>query len=68
MMLTLQLLALVGAVQCLPWDGAKPTAVFDQPLGFQQPPQTTPAARVELRKRQAPGDTTCGYEDGISCE
>jgi hypothetical protein len=68
MMLALQLLAFVGAVQCLPWDGVKPTGVYDQLLGVQEPPKPTQTARLELRKRQASGDTTCGYEDAISCE
>ena len=68
MMLALQLLAFVGAVQCLPWDGVKPTGVFDKPLGFQEPPKATQAARLELHRRQVPGDVTCGYGDGISCE
>lgn len=66
-MFTLKFLAFVGAVQGLPWDGVKPTGVFDQPFGLhQQPPKPTQAA-VDLRKRQAAGDVTCGYEDGISC-
>ncbi len=67
MMLAIQLLAFAGAVQSLPWDGVKPTGVFDQPLGHKEPPKPTQAA-VELRKRQAVGDSTCGYEDGISCK
>jgi hypothetical protein len=68
MMLALQLLAFVGAVQCLPWDGVKPTAIVDQPLGFQEPPKPTRAAAPELLKRQAPGDATCGYVSGILCK
>jgi hypothetical protein len=68
MMLALQLFAFAGAVQCLPWDGVKPTGVFDQPLGFQDPPKTTQAAGLELHRRQATGDVTCGYKDSISCE
>ena len=34
----------------------------------RRPPKATQAARLELHRRQAAGDVTCGYEDGISCE
>jgi hypothetical protein len=56
----LRLLALAAVVQCLPWDGDKPTGIFHYPLGQPQPPPT-PAPLGRLVRKQEVGDSTCGY-------
>jgi hypothetical protein len=42
-MVVFHLLALAGVVQCLPWDGVKPTGVLDQVFEHQEPPKPTAA-------------------------
>jgi hypothetical protein len=67
-MLFAPLFLLIGAAQALPWDDAKPTNHVELPLRYYEPP--TPTEAVELRKRQAPGDITCAWEngEGTSCK
>jgi hypothetical protein len=61
-MLFTPLLLLLGVAQALPWDGAKPTNQIGHTLRYHEPPEPTKA--VDLRKRQAPGDITCAWENG----
>lgn len=56
------LLLLISVAQALPWDGAKPTNHAGQALRYPEPPK--PTGVVDLRKRQAPGDITCAWENG----
>lgn len=63
MMLFAILLLSVGGAQALPWDGARPTDDLNLPLRYQEPPK--PTALAHLRKRQAPGDIICAWENGI---
>lgn len=65
-MLILQQLAFVGLIQCLPWDGVKPTGNLGAHLAHQEPPKPTPPIGG-LLARQAPGDFTCGYMNAIAC-
>jgi hypothetical protein len=67
-MLFAPLFLLIGAAQALPWDGAKPTNHVVLPFRYYEPPKPTEA--VDLRKRQAPGDITCAWEngEGTSCK
>jgi len=53
---------LIGVAQAFPWNGARPTEHIVYPLHYHEPPEPTKA--VELRKRQAPGDITCAWENG----
>jgi hypothetical protein len=62
-MLFAPLLLLIGGAQALPWDGANPTNHVKFPLRYYEAPKPTEA--VDLRKRQAPGDVTCAWQDGI---
>lgn len=61
-MLFAPLSLLISVAQALPWDGAKPTNHVGHPLLGYEPPKPTEA--VDLRKRQAPGDITCAWENG----
>jgi hypothetical protein len=62
-MLFAPLFLLMGGAQALPWNGAEPTKHLESPLRYNEPPKPTEA--VDLRKRQAPGDVSCAWQDGI---
>jgi hypothetical protein len=61
-MLFAPLLLLISAAQALPWDVAKPTRNIGHPLRYHERPKPTEV--IDLRKRQAPGDITCAWENG----